>query len=169
MPDRLVCLTHSSKYKFIEFCFGINLGIYSQSTKILKQKLFALIKMWTNERWCFRMLFFWASLLINKHHIPIVISYRKDKVQKTWGSRRAKAKFQQFYSGSLSMKKSFTEDQNELNCPGTSGHIPDNPENVYVRQVLENRSGDELPAKLPSKLSLCRLRQLGTYIERMFN
>ena len=120
--------------------------------------------MWTNERWCFRMLFFWASLLINKHHIPIVISYRKDGKQKHWGSTRAKSKFQDFYSKSLSMQKSFTEDQNELNMPGTGGHIPENPENVYVSQILNNRSGDEIPAKLPSKLSLCRIKQLGPYI-----
>ena len=62
------------------------------------------------------------------------------------------------------MQKSFTEDQNELNMPGTGGHIPENPENVYVSQILNNRSGDEIPAKLPSKLSLCRIKQLGPYI-----
>ena len=120
--------------------------------------------MWTNERWCFRMLFFWATYLINKHNVPIVISYRKDKEQKHWGSRRAKARFERYYNSSVKMKKAFTEDQNDLNLPGTLGHIQENPENVHVRQVLGNRSGDEVPAKLPSKLSLCRLRDLGPYM-----
>ena len=120
--------------------------------------------MWTNERWCFRMLFYWATLLINKHNIPIVIMYRKDKKQEFWGSTRAKSKLQNYYSNSLSFRKGFSEDQNDLNMPGTFGHITENPENVHVRQILENRTGDAIPAKLPSKLSLCRLPQLGPYI-----
>ena len=120
--------------------------------------------MWTNERWCFRMLFYWATFLINKHNIPLVICYHKDNKQEFWGSRRAKSKLQSYYSRSLSFKKSFSEDQSDLNMPGTYGHIRENPENVHVRQVLDDRTADELPAKLPSKLNLCRLPELGNYI-----
>ena len=118
----------------------------------------------TTENHCFRELYKWVTLLVNKHHIPIVVSYRdSNKKQKFYGSKNAKRNAKSHYSKSISTQKAFDSDYNDLNLPGTLGHISYEPVDAFFSASSEKETEIE---RLPYKLEWMRHQDICPYVTR---
>ena len=116
----------------------------------------------TGEKHCFRQLFKYATLLINKHHHPLVVSYRDNKrQQKFFGSIQAKENAKRQYFRSIATQKVFDSDWSDLNMPGTYGHIDYEPLSSFFRAPSESTI-----EVLPFDFEWMRLSELGPWVTR---
>ena len=114
----------------------------------------------TSENHCFRELFKYITLLVNVHHLPIVVSYRdKHQKQRFFGSKHSKRCAKINYFKSVTIQRGFDMDYSDLNLPGNLGNIEYEPLSAYFKAASENDI--EL---LPFPLEWMRLPELGPWI-----